>query len=102
MKATYDVLHIYGQTQWHDEAWVCGSAAALRKLRDAIDRALETGLSVVSDVCYVNDGEGFEVRVIPVSSEAALDKLALPYTDEIASEKKDGVIWPHELLGRGR
>lgn len=79
-----NVLHVYGQEQWHDDAYIVGDAASLQALRDAIDRALASG----RDKCtsFVNDGEGFDVVVIK-ADPAVLDRLMVPYNDEIAEEK---------------
>jgi hypothetical protein len=84
-------------------------------LRTAIDRAIETGKPETvgigrgrnanvspddTDSCvFVNDGEGYEPIVICVSPET-MDKMAVPYTDEIAQERRDKVIWPGVLANK--
>ena len=90
-----DTVHIYPQDCWHDQAYIAGTKGGLRSLRDAIDRALETGF----DKCttFVSDGEGYDIVILPVD-EATADKLGLPYTGEMASEKqRDIKEWPWEI-----
>ena len=35
-----EVLHLYGQSFWHDDAYLIGTTRDLLALRDAIDKAL--------------------------------------------------------------
>ena len=106
-------LHIYGQSDWHSEAFIVGDREALIFLRNAIDRAIENGkpesvgigrgrntdvsLDSADSCVFVNDGEGYEPIVICASPET-MDKMAVPYTDEIAQERRDNVIWPGVLI----
>lgn len=91
-------LHIYAQDQWHADAFIVGNAEALKALRDAIDRALERGHGYAS--CYVNDGEGYYTAVVKVDDKEKLDRLGVPYTDEVAgAQSVDNPIWPWDLPG---
>jgi len=80
-----DNLHIYAQGDWHGEAFIVGSSVALKKLRAAIDSALNDGGGATSS--FVNDGEGFDIVVVRVDNAAEFAKLAVPYVNEIAKEK---------------
>lgn len=73
------ILHIFGQPWEHAEAWISGDMEALKSLRDALTRAIESGKADSSEA-FTRDGEGYYVMVVPVSDETA-DKLVLPYTD---------------------
>lgn len=85
-------LHIYAQEMWHDEAYIAGQREDLEMLRAAIDRALNEGHGQMQAFCC--DGEGYEVHVLCVS-DAMADKLATPYTDEMANGgKQPPALWP--------
>ncbi|MHA2427584.1 MAG: hypothetical protein ACXADB_06140 [Candidatus Hermodarchaeia archaeon] len=71
-------LHIYSQWQWHDSAHIVGDEEALKRLRDAIDNALEWGSDYTE--AMTSDGEGFRVIIV----KGDVDELTLPYQDEIA------------------
>ncbi len=90
MKDTTPYLHIYAQSEWHGEAIIVGNRIALEALRDAIDNALATGYGAAT--AFVGDGEGFHALV--VKQEVGFDKLAVPYTNEIASEKNLDALFP--------
>lgn len=90
-----NTLHVFGQAQWHDDAYIVGDETSLRALRDAIDRALASGRDKATS--FVNDGEGFDVVVIK-ADEAVLDRLMLPYNDEIAAEKHGESKIQHWML----
>lgn len=92
-----NTLHVYAQSQWHDDAFVAGDRKSLEDLRSAIDRALAHGDGRAKATSFTNDGEGFDVHVL-LLDDKTMDRLALPYTDEIASEKKDAALWPASLL----
>lgn len=92
-----NMLHVFAQSQWHDEAFVAGDRKSLEDLRAAIDKALAAHDGHAKATSFTNDGEGFDVHVL-LLDEKTMDRLALPYTDEIASEKKDTALWPAALL----
>lgn len=92
-----NTLHLFAQSQWHDEAYVAGDRKSLEDLRAAIDKALAAHDGRAKATSFTNDGEGFDVHIL-LLDEATLDRLALPYTDEIASEKKPTAVWPAGLL----
>ncbi|TRZ48220.1 hypothetical protein D4S03_10140 [bacterium] len=101
-------LHIYGQSTWHDDVLIVGDADALQLLRLAIGDAL-AGLELMAtgaislhnpsktqrDV-FVNDGEGYSVRVLCLPEVPA--NLAVPYTEDYAKERWGGSVGPHELF----
>ena len=82
-----NLLHIYGQIAWHDEVTIIGDKTSLTKLRNAIEEAINKDSSMTDGV--VNDGEGFNILII---NDNNIDKLPLPYSDEVASEKNQD-IW---------
>lgn len=81
-----NTLHVYGQAQWHDEVYIVGDFGSLYALKEAIDRALVSG----RDKCeqFTNDGEGYDINVIK-TDEATMDKIGVPYHDEIAAERRE-------------
>lgn len=90
-------LHIYGQGAWHDDAFIIGDTKALLMLRDAIDEALsESAISTTEDV-FVSDGEGYSVRVMCCNIETFWDILQVPYTDDIARDKRESVLTPYAI-----
>jgi hypothetical protein len=110
------LLHIYPQYQWHCEAYIVGNTEALTELRDALNRAIESGKAETTgkkDGVFVSDGEGYDVVVIPVNEpweSETWNKLMYPYSDPIASgyvinEKGEETGWgkdrihPAELPG---
>jgi hypothetical protein len=90
-----DVVHIHAQPQWHDEAFIVANRSGLLKLREAIDRALEEGSAQVE--LMPADGECFNLHIIVGDEDWQSEfwkKAALPYTDELASEKRPDAVWP--------
>lgn len=96
-------LHIYAQLLWHGEAFIVGTPAALRALRDTCDLALEGKTQAVTS--FAADGEGYNVFVVPLEeSDPRWEQLVLPYTDEMlgSMEKRlgnEGAIGPIDVLG---
>lgn len=91
-KLPEETLHIYGQSYWHANAYIAGSTVALEALSKAINDAL-SGKNGMCDVTC-NDGEGYTVHVKHIKDAQVLDKLAVPYTDEVAQERSEQAIWP--------
>lgn len=90
-------LHIYSQSEWHREAYIVGTTAALQQLRAAIDKALTEGGGTATS--YVNDGEGFDTAVVRVDNDAEFAKLAVPYTNEIAkAQPNDKGPWDMKVV----
>jgi hypothetical protein len=89
-------LHIYAQEQWHGNDYVVGNKEALERLRDALNDALEKGQGQATT--YVNDGEGYYALVVQ-SDDETIDKLMVPYIDEIAYDSRDDIVHPWELDG---
>jgi hypothetical protein len=98
------LLHIYAQQQWHDNAFIIGDREGLEILREAIDKALQTDGPINANV-FANDGEGYTVVILCTESHCEMvnaywDKLAVPYTDEVAAEKNEDAIWPEMLVSQ--
>ena len=87
------VVHLHAASFWHDDAWIVGNREGLEQLRAAIDRALDKGGTHAS--AFVNDGEGFTCFVA-LESDADMNRLNVPYTDEVARGPTQGWHWPHE------
>ena len=100
-----NLLHIYAQEAWHDDAFIVGDRLGLEVLREAISQALEKGRVSTYDVTggssvYTTDGEGYTVRIICDDSgwqEEFWCSLSLPYTDEIAQDKNPDAKGPWDI-----
>lgn len=92
-----DVLHIYPQLMWHDDAYIFGNRAGLTRLRDAINKALELPASVAECESFTSDGEGYSTYVRIMSDKDA-DELRLPYADLSIVDTTD--IHPGDLMRR--
>lgn len=83
-----DVLglcNIYAQQTHHFEAFILGNKKGLIELRNAIDRALETGSSVAH--LFPSDYEG---------DEQSFEKLITPYVEEYIQE--DDAVDPIDII----
>jgi len=90
------VLHIYPQGVHHDDVLIVGDREALTVLSSAIFKArILVGVPHSEDV-YVNDGEGYSVRVLCLPEVP--DNLAVPYTEDYAKARWGGAVGPHELF----
>ncbi|MGC8489629.1 MAG: hypothetical protein ACP5QO_15625 [Clostridia bacterium] len=95
------LLHLHAQAVWHDPAYLVGNPEGLRRLVHAITEALAEGHSTSAEV-FVNDGEGFQVRVICDASPwegASWTRRAVPYTDEPARQTDATRVWPEIEFG---
>jgi hypothetical protein len=90
-----NILHVYGQGQWHEEVYIAGDRVALQLLANAINKAISSGTGECQSC--VNDGEGFDVHIRLVNDQQMLDKLAVPYTNGVGEEKDKSAIWPWTL-----
>ena len=104
-----DSLHIYAQQQRHDSCHIVGTWSELVKLREAINRAIESqqvasglhtaGVPSTGDVgrcevnMFVNDGECYTLVVQCVEN---MDGMAVPYiyTDDLCRESGENATWP--------
>ncbi|WP_249670444.1 hypothetical protein [Bacillus altitudinis] len=92
-----DVLglcNIYAQQTHHFEAFILGNKKGLIELRNAIDRALETGSSVAH--VFPSDFEGYETYIALVNDEQRFEKLITPYVEEYMQE--DDAIDPIDII----
>lgn len=101
-----NLLHIYGQSIWHDPVYIIGNRKALEDLKKAIEDALDKGEGKIEAFC--NDGEGYYV-IVKYDNSGWLNgdwaRRAVPYTDEVAREKRENALWPwqpKELQKRGK
>ncbi|MEW4100604.1 hypothetical protein Q0N85_16145 [Bacillus altitudinis] len=92
-----DVLglcNIYAQQTHHFEAFILGNKKGLIELRNAIDRALETGSSVAH--VFPSDYEGYETYIALVNDEQRFEKLITPYVEEYMQE--DDAVDPIDII----
>ncbi|GLJ01878.1 hypothetical protein [Bacillus sp. YKCMOAS1] len=92
-----DVLglcNIYAQQTHHFEAFILGNRKGLLELRNAIDKALETGCS--TSTLFPSDYEGYDVYVALVEEEQRFKKLTTPYVEEYAQE--EDAVDPIEII----
>ena len=97
-----NLLHIYAQEAWHDDAFIVGNRLGLEALRDAISEALEKGRARAD--AYVTDGEGYEIKILCEDLEWKEDfwnNLSLPYTDEPAKDARPNREVPWDIWLRG-
>jgi hypothetical protein len=59
-----DTLHVYASEHPHEAATIMGTPDALRRLRDAIDRALANKRAECA-IVFASDGEGYAAVVHP-------------------------------------
>jgi len=93
-------LHIYGQEVWHEEAFIVGDRISLELLRDCLNQVLEGKEDAVAHTkaeFSVNDGEGYDLHIALVSDKQ-MDKMAAPYTKEMARDHGENAIYPASLL----
>lgn len=90
-----ELLHIYAQDSWHQEATIVGNRAALEHLVKLLQLALEMdpGCEFSIEVS-ANDGEGYECKVICLENEKQWDDLATPYTDPDCQGANVGKVYP--------
>jgi hypothetical protein len=76
----YAILHVVGQANEHDPVDIVGNELALRRLRDAIDAALQQrGVSIeMEEPIWVSDGEGYRL-VVRCQPDLAEDRMPNPY-----------------------
>jgi hypothetical protein len=55
-------LHLFGQTFWHETAFIVGDFESLTQLRNAIDNAIAN--KVEKTQTLQNDGEGYDLIII--------------------------------------
>lgn len=92
------LLHIYAQTQEHDNAHIVGTTDALTRLRDRIDDALSGAVDTVS-IAFASDGEGYEVYISVEDNPHTWDILKMPYTDaEWSASSNESSMPPVDLL----
>jgi hypothetical protein len=81
-----EYLHIYGQPMWHGDAFVVGNRAALLRLRDGIDQALQ--FVEKKELFFPADEEGYDLYVACVEDEFDWEQLDAPYHDPEIFEKR--------------
>ncbi len=86
-----ELLHIIGHEYYHDIARIVGTKEALKKLRDAIDKAIEEGCEAIT--AMENDGEGYIVCIHAVKANY-FDNIPFGYTDP---DIIDGRDFPREM-----
>jgi len=91
-----ELLHIYAQDSWHQPVTIVGNRSALEALRDAIQSAIDTGQNAATTVdVFTNDGEGYEVLIMPCEDAVLWETFATPYTDPDAQGTNQGRVIPN-------
>ena len=90
-------MHVFAQGAWHDSVEIVADTKALLGLKKAIEDALATGSGF--SMAFVGDGEGYNILIARTDDEKVFDTLAVPYTEEMASEKNDTAVLPYTLEG---
>lgn len=85
-------IHIYGQYQWHDDAFIVGDRDSLIALRNAIDKAIKGDKAGLDT--FTNDGEGYTINIV-VTPGDFFGTLKVPYSMETTWEW--GGVHPSEL-----
>ena len=97
MKDSTPIINIYAQEQWHREAYIVANTEGLKSLRDSIDRVLNNKSDRDSILSFVVDGEGYDLWIMNIDDPQMLNKLSLPYTDEIAKQSHNESIHPWQI-----
>ena len=80
-KMDVDLLHIYPQAFWHDNAVVLGNRSALERLLNTVQKALDIGEAFTE--VMTTDGEGYNVYVKVLNDPWDGEKwttVSLPYS----------------------
>lgn len=96
------MIHIFAQESWHEDAFIVANREGLEALRDALNKALKDGDKAVVELkdLMVGDGEGFDLAILRDDSPFASEfwnRLAVPYSDEIARENRHNALTPEEI-----
>jgi hypothetical protein len=87
------LVHVYGQTAFHDDVHIVGNYEGILKLYCALTEAIQTDQSRV-DV-FASDGEGYTIKVkLDRRLNMHDGKYAVPYTAEYARETREDAIFP--------
>ena len=89
------MLHVYSQGIFHDDATLVVSHSDLPRLLAAVQDAIRTGMSRTT--FFPSDGEGFDMVVCGVE-DSVFDKLKMPYTDEMAMDRREDCVIPEEVI----
>ena len=94
-----EMLHVYSQEAWHDEAFIVGTHYDLQRLRDLLNAVLartrKEGIegTPAKIETFTNDGEGYSLHII-LATEKEMHGYSLPYTGDYA-QYADGHLKRH-------
>ena len=99
-----NILHIYAQDSWHQEAFIVGNEEGLLELRNALDLALKSKQGIAN--VFPTDGEGYEAYVLLVGDdeEDKFHQLKLPYIGKnmdqgtVFDDENVNIYHPHVLV----
>jgi hypothetical protein len=93
------VVHLWAGEIFHEEGYIVGNKEGLEALRRAIDYAI---VNSDCDMCdsktfHIStcDGEGYDIHVVVTKNT---DEIALPYTHEYATERRDNALYPWQMV----
>lgn len=88
------LLHIYAQDSWHQPVTIVGNREALEQLVEHLQLLLNDGQQGQSFEAFVNDGEGYDVRLLMIEHPDTWERIATPYTDEMCQGTNEGKVYP--------
>ena len=99
-----EMLHVYSQEAWHDEAFIVGTRCDLQRLRDLLTAVLagtqQEGIPALIETS-TNDGEGYSLQII-LATEEEMHDYSLPYTADYAQYAYDYLKRPHPAMRHQR
>ena len=102
-----EMLHVYSQEAWHDEAFIVGTRCDLQRLRDLLTAVLaEPRQADIEDMparieTSTNDGEGYSLQII-LATEEEMHGYSLPYTADYAQYAYDYLKRHHPAMRHRR
>ena len=92
-------LHLYGQQQWHDDAWIVGDRETLTALRDHLNYLLNGSNTSTGFGSSCEDGEGYLTFIVLAEDPKAWQTLQLPYSKWGVTTDDETIKSPYELFG---
>lgn len=87
------LIHLWPGASFHEDGYIIGNRRGITTLMSYCRAALENGGPEQVEV-MAGDGEGYTLHII-ISEEEI--RLALPYTESYAVEKRENAIYPWDM-----
>jgi hypothetical protein len=88
------LIHLWPGAAFHEDGYIVGSRKGMTLLMNYLHAALENGGPEKIEV-MTGDGEGYYLHIILSEEEI---RLALPYTESYAVEKRKNAIYPWDMV----